>query len=362
MLSQTSYQLQSYKIVEQGNLVIHWEKHSGFSVQQSGHCWIFGNILIIGKPISENIGCLVGEFFDQLEKLPPWTKTKYYCKESGLFLVSPVKARSEEDRSKSVNLYSTLRRSKQSPAVLTSGYYRLGAYRIAVDAEVNIIWQKYIANGKVASGVGEICNDILLLTEKTFEENQDRKQFQNKLKSLPLWPFTEAYVPYGAVILCSGKNAKTISHVPSPILRQKYIKKTSSSLRDKNFTKAEFNSAPSGASNGDLLGPMLRETRNDTDSFAFFTSKFSSSILKLNVAFIKNIISGKGAYQKERFKGIAHQTKASWKSKIVSVLIIFLAVVTFLAIFFHHEIDSFAHLAHHDGHYHAHHSNHRSNH
>ena len=63
-------------------------KHFNFGVQRSGKCFILGNILIIGHWSHEESGYLQLEFSEQLQKLPVWNKTHYYCFASELLDVS----------------------------------------------------------------------------------------------------------------------------------------------------------------------------------------------------------------------------------------------------------------------------------
>jgi hypothetical protein len=74
-----AYRLGEYRIIEYENGLLRWETHSHFGVQRSGKCFILGNVLIIGNWSHEEIGYLKLEFFEQLQKLPVWTKTRYYC-------------------------------------------------------------------------------------------------------------------------------------------------------------------------------------------------------------------------------------------------------------------------------------------
>ena len=73
------YSLGEYRITVYENGSLWWQTHSHFVVQRSGKCFILGDILIIGHWSHEESGYLKLEFFEQLQKLPVWNKTRYYC-------------------------------------------------------------------------------------------------------------------------------------------------------------------------------------------------------------------------------------------------------------------------------------------
>ena len=75
----TAYRLGELKIMENEHGDLWWETHIGLGSLKSGKCFINGNILFIKPSDSTEPGFLKGEFLDQLNKLPKWEKTKYYC-------------------------------------------------------------------------------------------------------------------------------------------------------------------------------------------------------------------------------------------------------------------------------------------
>ena len=79
MMYKAIYSLGEYRITVYENGSLWWQTHSHFGVQRSGKCFILGDILIIGHWSHEESGYLKLEFFEQLQKLPVWNKTRYYC-------------------------------------------------------------------------------------------------------------------------------------------------------------------------------------------------------------------------------------------------------------------------------------------
>jgi len=79
MMNESTYRLGEYRIIEYDNGQLWWERHFAFGMQRRGKCFILGDILIIGHWSHDEIGYLILEFHEQLEKLPDWNKTRHYC-------------------------------------------------------------------------------------------------------------------------------------------------------------------------------------------------------------------------------------------------------------------------------------------
>jgi len=189
-----AYRLHDYKIIEYDGEVYQWERHTGFGVQQSGHCFIQREVLIIEIARQERIGYLIGEFFDSLKRLPVWTKTKYYCNEVDIISASRsgerVRFNSYEESYKNIH----------------AGEFRLGNYLIVADSQNDISWITSKGRYAIMGGPCELCGNLLLLKPKAFEKSQSRKEFFMRLKSRPIWRFTDAYALPSALNVCSAES------------------------------------------------------------------------------------------------------------------------------------------------------------
>lgn len=355
MLKQTSYQLQGYKIVEENIALLQWVKYFGFGVEQGGPCYVVGDILIIGKPANEEIANLIGDFYDQLKSLPRWSKTKYFCKEADISAVSSLSSGANSKRMEALQKYSRPDHFVSPKIPLRPGCYRLGVYRITVNDDLTISWIRYIENGRIAEGKGEISGDILLLTQKVIEKEKGRKQFQMELKSLPPWPFTESFIPYGAASLCIDREYPINSSAAQPIPNRKRI-------HDAKTVKPESAPRSRRAFFQSHIGPMRSDTKNLIVSIFFTFWGFFPEKLKQGLAFIRKIFSGDKSNQKSKVNFKVPKTRIAWKAKIGVAIIAVLVVGAFIVVFFHHEVDAIAHLIHRDGHSRAHHPGHRSSH
>jgi len=73
------YRLGQYKIIEKYNGALSWESYGGFSSVKVGKCFIEGDILFLVAGETKEHGYLLLEFKEDLDRLPRWEKTKYYC-------------------------------------------------------------------------------------------------------------------------------------------------------------------------------------------------------------------------------------------------------------------------------------------
>ena len=75
-----SYRLGRYRIIEDQYGQLRWESYFGFARTKTGRCFIAGNILFL-EPSTEidEPGYLIGEYKPLVDRLPQWTRTKYYC-------------------------------------------------------------------------------------------------------------------------------------------------------------------------------------------------------------------------------------------------------------------------------------------
>ena len=358
-MKKTVYQLHGYKIIEGNDLILQWEQYADFGVQQSGRCFVVGRVLVIGKPSHEEIGCLIGEYNDQLKKLPIWSKTKYYCREDAIVGVAAEPSTVRETLSLGADRYSSNPGTAGASTSAGPGSYRLGPYLIEVKPDQTIIWNTYRGTGRMVGGLAEIGGHVLFLLEKTVEEEQNRKQFQSKLKSLPAWTFTGAYVPFGAMNLCverSSQGSSSRSVLPDKISGPVAVLKRKMAVGPKVDRVPRpkipiMGAGPDHTHAGDkidiraLLDPIQRQASSWTHTTADLTRKQ---------------FSRRGDPQKEDTRKPFHRSKRFGKAGIAGVLIAVLAVAAFVVVFFHHEFESLAHVIHPRGHDRAHHHRHHS--
>ncbi len=148
MQIKTSYRLRSYRITEYETGGLWWETHFDFGRQRSGECFIYGKILIIKPWIDEKDGSLIGEFLDQLKKLPSWDKTLYYCFFSELLEVKTGRRLTVRPGETNVlrDEHPT-RPNVEGFKGLRPGLYRIDRYRITVNDDQTISWQHVRRNG-----------------------------------------------------------------------------------------------------------------------------------------------------------------------------------------------------------------------
>ncbi|MFH1137298.1 MAG: hypothetical protein V1816_14605 [Pseudomonadota bacterium] len=342
MLRQKTYRLHDYKIIEQGETTVQWEKYSDFGVQQSGPCFVNGDILIIGRPSNEEIGLLIGEFQEQLEKSPPWTRTKYYCREDAITGWSTQKPR---DHRKSPSL------NHPCP-----GKFRLGPHLIEVQANNMIGWRAYLGNGRVGRGRGEMGGGVLFLTEQTFEDNQDRKQFQRELKSLPVWSFTESYAPFGVVASCADRffrepvqqGAKS-AHILSP--EANATPPRTAALKSDRATRAGKPEAGVGTDDSRTAPPAPLKKHDALNHL----QPRASTLGRQGAAFTRASLSGATASKTKTAPTQGRRRGWAWKAGLVGTLITTLVLGALVVFLFHHDIGSLTKINHSGGHSRGHH-------
>jgi hypothetical protein len=78
-LNPISYKIHRYEIMEKNNGQLFWKSYSGLRSLKKGRCYIRGNILFL-EPGETGLSKLMKkEFLQQLNQLPEWDKTKYFC-------------------------------------------------------------------------------------------------------------------------------------------------------------------------------------------------------------------------------------------------------------------------------------------
>ena len=157
------YRLAEYKISEDEDGHIWWETHSGFCSVKTGRCFVNGSILFIepGHTSEEN-GFLKGEFLDQLNRLPKWEKTNYYC--TGFTI---VKCRADQER-KSPSANTKFSQSTTQEDVS----YRLGQFEIIEKKDGKLLWKSYSGRGTIKVGKGYVDGNILFFRRGEAEKTK----------------------------------------------------------------------------------------------------------------------------------------------------------------------------------------------
>ena len=91
-----SYKLQRYEITNKLNNEIVWKTHAGRSNFNGGIGTVLEDILFIGSGKDIQIPLDKRQFLENLEKLPEWNQTKYYCTKLSLHDCKPGSRIGEE--------------------------------------------------------------------------------------------------------------------------------------------------------------------------------------------------------------------------------------------------------------------------
>jgi hypothetical protein len=206
MQIKASYRLRSYRITEYETGVLWWETHFDFGKQRGGECFIHGNILILKPWSDEKHGLLIGEFLDQLKKLPSWDKTLHYCFFSELSAVkSGGKLTGDQLQQKGFRMNTQTPEADGSPGPLP-GSYQIGRYRITVNEDGTISWQTPGGMNRIIGGQGLIESGILFLGPVVGDElKQNKMDFLYRLSRLPNWTYTPAWCRHPALRSCQEK-------------------------------------------------------------------------------------------------------------------------------------------------------------
>lgn len=203
MNEKKSYRLGEYLITEIDNVLISWERHAAVAEQLSGKCFIHGNVLIIGNCSHQETGYLSGEFIEQLEKLPVWNKTRYFCLASSLLDTGSAQSLTNDFLEKHLSSMNANSTDLKPAVTLESGTFRLGQYRITVSADGEVYWQNYEGLNKIAGGRCIIESALLFIGSREHEkEGQSKQEFLSRLAQLPQWDKTMAWSHSEVLRLC----------------------------------------------------------------------------------------------------------------------------------------------------------------
>jgi hypothetical protein len=197
MTKKLRYRLGEYRITDYENGRLSWERHVDFGVQRSGDGYLLGNVLILGPGSQEENGFLIGEFLDQLKKLPVWDKTRYYCHASELSEVATGRGLTEDFLNRIPSF------EKRTSKGLKPGMFRLGRYGITLTAGNEVLWQTSGGVNRVVGGPGRIESGLLILgSQEVDEEGPKKRDFLDKLNPLPQWEETQVWCLESALQEC----------------------------------------------------------------------------------------------------------------------------------------------------------------
>jgi hypothetical protein len=194
MIINVTYRLAEYKIIENKDGSIWWETHSGFCSVKMGHCFVNGSVLFMESGhTSEEDGFLKGEYLDQLNRLPKWEKTKYYCTR---FQIVKCKLDPEE---KSPSANNTL----SQPTTQDDVSYRLNQFEILEKEEGQLFWKSCSGRGTIKVGKGFVDDNILFLGPGVAEETGIiKKEFMVRLFTLSAWEKTNYFCQHYTLYTC----------------------------------------------------------------------------------------------------------------------------------------------------------------
>ncbi len=202
-----SYRLSEYRITEYDNVFYSWQRHAALAEEYSGKCFIQGDVLIIGDCSRQETGYLIGEFLDQLKKLPEWNKTRYYCLASNLLDVNTGRGLTDDfltQRMSSVNSDDLKADINFEP-----GTFRLGQYKITVTDNHEVWWETYEGMSKISGGRCAIESALLFIGSKEYDkEGHSKQDFLDKLTQLPKWDKTVAWSHSEVLLPCRQEPKK----------------------------------------------------------------------------------------------------------------------------------------------------------
>jgi len=80
-----SFRLGQFEIIEKRDCKLLWKSYSGRTDMKVGKAFVDGNILFLGRGVSENTGIIKKDFLERLSMLLAWGKTDYFCQNYTLY-------------------------------------------------------------------------------------------------------------------------------------------------------------------------------------------------------------------------------------------------------------------------------------
>ena len=208
-----TYRLGEYKLIAYDSVLLWWEKHAPLGEQCRGRCFVLGDVLIIGHQISRETGYLIGEFLEQLEKLPAWNKTRYYCLASGLMDVITGNNLTNDFFEQRLSLVNMSGTGLNSDIRVIPGNFKLRHYQITVTAKGELSWQKHQGVNRITGGECVIESGILFIGEQQYDKAGEHKQeFFARLHQLPQWEQTVVWGHDQALRACRQEQQTKKQH------------------------------------------------------------------------------------------------------------------------------------------------------
>jgi len=195
MIKSQKYKLAEYKIIENEDGYTWWEAHSGFCSVKMGCCFVQGNILFIApEQTSEDNGFLKGDYLDELNRLPRWEKTTFYC--TAFNIVSCKIGRKIK--------YPLANRKISQRTIQEAVSCRLRQFEIIEKKDGKIIWKSFNGLKTIKEGKAFLHGNILFLGPKKSEKtDMTKKVFFERLLLLPLWKKTNYFCRQYNLYSCS---------------------------------------------------------------------------------------------------------------------------------------------------------------
>jgi len=76
---EVAFRLQKYEIIQKTNDQVVWKTYSGANIVNSGTCIVLEDILFIGSRQTEKSNLTKQQFLANLQQLPEWVQTRYFC-------------------------------------------------------------------------------------------------------------------------------------------------------------------------------------------------------------------------------------------------------------------------------------------
>ncbi len=211
----TGFRHNEYMITEISSGDLFWQSHYGFGSFREGRCYIKGSILFFAPADNRDIGFLIGEFIDNLQRLPQWNRTKYYCHHANIFRCDT----GDKVSAKEMQLWTTSAGNKNiaDNNSMTNannstgggyghgsggGSFKLGNYEIFTGKDGSISWSLPLGQDTIGEGNCSILEDILFIGpirgKKMLPGAKKRRLV--KIETLPNWNRT-SYYSYGTDLI-----------------------------------------------------------------------------------------------------------------------------------------------------------------
>jgi len=205
MTGEIAYRLGEYRITVYDDVLLRWERHVPLGMARIGKCFACGDVLVIGKKSRDEDGFLIGEFNDNLRKLPPWTRTRYYCFAGELIVAATGQSLNDETLERS-SFTGRNRFVFTEAKVPSPGTYRLSQYQITVASDHAVSWQAYGELNRILSGHCSIESGILIIGPQEHDkEGRGKQEFLDPLSRLPQWHQTMVWCRGAVLRLCQDR-------------------------------------------------------------------------------------------------------------------------------------------------------------